>query len=532
MTGRPDYREHFRNRTLYQDVADHARRQPDKVALVVYRGDGPQRDVLSYRHLVQMADRFAGGLLELGVRRGETVSFQLPNWWQTAALFLACVRIGAVANPILTILRSREVGFILRRTRSHVVIMPGTVRGFDHDAMLAELLQSLPDVEHVFSIGGTFEEFFQNGRWEDEHPQAELDALAPDPDDVAQLIFSSGTTGEPKGVLHSHNTLDVGSRFASEPLGLTSDDVVLMFSPVGHQTGFLYGMYMPFANGMKLVFQDTWTPELMLRIVGDEAVTWTLANTTFVVDACEAVERAGPVDLSTLRYFTCGGAPIPPQAVRDAHDKLGTQLVAVWGGTELGCATITLPTDSMERVCGSDSAPNKGVELRAVDDDGAPVPAGTPGRLLVRSPSQHVGYFERPDLDDAAFDADGWFDTGDLGRIGDAGYVRITGRVKDLIIRGGQNIPAIEVEAALTDHPAVREVAVVAYPDERLGERACAVVVPAAGHEAPTLDELTAHLAGQGMVKQFWPERLEIRESLPKTDTGKVQKFVLREQLR
>lgn len=529
-TPRPEHRTLFRNRSLYRDVADHARRQPDKVALVAYRGDGTQRDVLSYRQLVRMADRFAGALLELGVRPGDTVSFQLPNWWQTPAIYLACTRIGAVANPILTILRSREVGFILKRARSRVVILPGILRGFDHDSMLAELRPSLPHLEHVFSIGGSFDEFFVAQRWEDEHPREELDALTPDADDVAQLIFSSGTTGEPKGVLHSHNTLDVGSRFVSDPLHLASDDVVLMFSPVGHQTGFLYGMYMPLANGMKLVFQDTWAPELMLRIVNDEAVTWTLANTTFVVDVCEAVATAGPVDLSTLRYFTCGGAPIPPQAVRDAHDKLGTQLVAVWGGTELGCATITLPSDSLERVCNSDGVPNNGVELRVLDDHGAPVPAGIPGRLVVRSPSQHLGYFERPDLDEAAFDQDGWFDTGDLGRVDDAGYVRITGRVKDLIIRGGENIPAVEVEAALFSHPAVREVAVIAYPDDRLGERACAVVVPAS--EPPTLADLTAHLAAQNMAKQFWPERLEIRESLPKTETGKVQKFVLREQFR
>jgi cyclohexanecarboxylate-CoA ligase len=281
---------------------------------------------------------------------------------------------------------------------------------------------------------------------------------------------------------------------------------------------------------MKVVFQDTWAAEMMLRIVNDEAVTWTLANTTFVVDACEAAATAGPVDLSTLRYFICGGAPIPPRAVRDAHDKLGTQLVAVWGGTELGCATITLPSDSLERVCSSDGGPNKGVELQVLDDHGAPVPTGTPGRLLIRSPSQHLGYFERPDLDEAAFDEDGWFDTGDLGRVDEHGYVRITGRVKDLIIRGGENIPAIEVEAALFSHSAVREVAVVAYPDDRLGERACAVVVPAGA--APTLTDLTAHLAAQNMAKQFWPERLEIRESLPKTETGKIQKFVLREQFR
>jgi cyclohexanecarboxylate-CoA ligase len=524
------HQAYYRNRTLWDDVADHARQRPDKVAIVGYRDDGTQRDVLSYRHLTRLANRFAGALVELGVRPGDIVSFQLPNWWQMPALHLACVRIGAVANPIITILRQREVRFILERAKSRVCIVPGTFRGFDHAAMLAELQPALPHLEHVFAIGSSFDSFFCDRRWEDEHPSEELDALRPDPNAVDQLIFSSGTTGEPKGVLHSSNTLDVASRGISDPLGLGHDDVVLMFSPLGHQTGFLYGMCMPLVNGMKVVLQDTWNPGLMLRLISDEAVTWTLASTTFVVDACAATDAATGPDLSTLRFFTCGGAPIPPQVVRDAHSKLGTKLIAVWGMSEVGSATITLPTDPIERVCNSDGAPNDWVQLRIADSAGKPLPTGTPGRLLIKTAAQHLGYFERPDLDEASYDPDGWFDTGDLARMDESGYIRITGRAKDLIIRGGENIPAVEVEAALFTHPKVAEVAVVAYPDSRLGERACAVVVAAPG-KPPTLAELRAHLDEQGMAKQFWPERLELRASLPKTESGKTQKFVLREEL-
>ncbi|HET9770233.1 MAG TPA: AMP-binding protein, partial [Acidimicrobiia bacterium] len=484
------------------------------------------------------------GLVELNVAPGEVVSFQLPNWWQVAALHLACVRIGAVANPIITILRRREVSFILDRVASRVCIVPGEFRGFDHAAMLAELRAELPELRHAFVCGGTgdppgglerFEPFFCDTRWEDKHPAAELDARRPGTGDPAQIMFTSGTTGEPKGVVHSHHTMDMGLRAVSEPLGLGADDVVLMFSPLGHQTGYLYGMCMPLKYGMKLVLQDAWDPATMLRLVGDERVTWTMGTTTFVLDACAEAARTPWADLSSLRYFTCGGAPIPPKAVTAARSRLGTSLVAVWGMTEVGVCTTTRPEDADEVVCSSDGTPVDWAELRIVDGDGADVPDGVEGRLLVRTPSQHLTYHGRPDLYAAAFPEGveaGWFDTGDLARRspGGDGSIRITGRSKDLIIRGGENIPVAEVEAGLISHPLVHEVAVIAAPDERLGEKVCAVVVPA-GDEAPTLPELRDHLLGLGMAKPYWPELLLVKDSLPKTASGKTQKFALREEL-
>ena len=280
--------------------------------------------------------------------------------------------------------------------------------------------------------------------------------------------------------MHTHNTLDLGLRCVSEPLGLSGEDVVLMFSPLGHQTGYLLGMCMPLRYGMKFVLQDLWEPDIMLRLVAEEGVTWTMGATTFVLDACAAVDRAGgSVDLPTFRYFSCGGAPIPPRAVQLARDKLGTQLVAVWGMTEIGIATTTLPSDiDGAKAMSSDGVAADWVQLRIADDAGSPLPAGTEGRLLVRTPTQHRTYFGRHDLYEANFQH-GWFDTGDIARMDDDGYIRITGRSKDIIIRGGENIPVTEVEAALYRCPQIREVAVVGYPDDRLGERACAVVVPA-----------------------------------------------------
>lgn len=533
--------------TLWDDFAAAAKRHPDKVAIVSHRVTDNRSEVVSYGQLARLAERFAGGLVELNVAPGEVVSFQLPNWWQVAALHLACVRIGAVANPIITILRRREVGFILDRVGSRVCIVPGEFRGFDHAGMLAGLRPELPALEHVFICGGTgdvpeglerFEQFFCDTRWEDKHPASELDARRPDPGEPAQIMFTSGTTGEPKGVVHSHSTMDVGLRAVSEPLGLGADDVVLMFSPLGHQTGYLYGMCMPLKYGMKLVLQDAWDPATMLRLVGDERVTWTMGTTTFVLDACAAAAQHPEADLSSLRYFTCGGAPIPPKAVTEARARLGTSLVAVWGMTEVGVCTTTRPGDSDETVCSSDGTPVEWAELRIVDGDGADVPDGVEGRLLVRTPSQHLTYHGRPDLYDAGFPDGveaGWFDTGDLARRSSTGSsagrsIRITGRSKDLIIRGGENIPVTEVESGLIAHPLVHEVAVVAVPDERLGEKVCAVIVPA-GDEAPTLPDLRAHLESLGMAKPYWPELLLIKDALPKTASGKTQKFALREEL-
>jgi len=529
--------------TLWEEFAAHADRQPDKVAIVSHRVADGAADTVTYGELARLAGRFAAGLVELGVAPGEVVSFQLPNWWEVAALHLACVRIGAVANPIITILRRREVGFILDRVASRVCIVPGTFRGFDHGAMVAGLRAELPRLEHVFvcRAGGdeptpglnAFEAFFVDTPWEDKHPAAELDARRPAAGDPAQLMFTSGTTGEPKGVLHSHETMDVGLRAVSEPLGLGADDVVLMFSPLGHQTGYLYGMCMPLKYGMKLVLQDAWDPDTMLALVERERVTWTMGTTTFVLDACAAAARHREADLSSLRFFTCGGAPIPPKAVTEARARLGTQLVAVWGMTEVGVCTITRPDDRDETVCASDGTPADWVELRIVDGAGVDQPTGSEGRLLVRTPSQHLTYHARPDLYEAGFPdgvAAGWFDTGDLARMAPDGSIRITGRAKDLIIRGGENIPVAEVEAGIISHPLVHEVAVVAVPDERLGEKVCAVVVPT-GDEPPTLDGLRAHLEGLGMAKPFWPERLVVKDALPKTASGKTQKFALREEL-
>ena len=524
----------WRDRTVVDDFADIVRSGPDKVAVVSHHAAGTT-EVLSFRQLARLTHRFAGALVELGIRPGEPVSFQLPNWWQFTALVLACGRVGAIANPIIPILRRREVGFILDRVESRVAIVPDHFRGFAHGEMLGQLRDEVSSLDHAFVLGddlapGTesFSEHFVGARWEERHDDAELAQRAPAADDVAQIQFTSGTTGEPKGVVHTHNTLYAGMRSVPEALGLGAEDVVLMSSTMAHQTGYLYGCLMPASLGMKVVYQDVWDGGTMLELVGDEGVTWTMGATPFVLDAVAAARTTGR-KVHSLRYFACAGAPIPPHVVAAVREALGAQLVAIWGMTENGAVTFTRPDDPPDFAARSDGRPVPWMELKVVDRDGAEVRRGEVGRLMARGAAQCVGYFKRPDLYAAALDAQGFFDTGDLARMDETGAIRISGRGKDLIIRGGENVPVLEVEAALYRHPRVREVAVVGYPDERLGERACAVVVPEG--EAPTLGELTAHLEREGMARQFWPERLEVVDELPKTPSGKIQKYRLRQRV-
>jgi cyclohexanecarboxylate-CoA ligase len=521
----------WRDTTLLDDFLANVAERPDKIAIVADHAGAPT-ETLTFGQLGDIVDRIAAGLLELGVRPGEIVSFQLPNWWQFAAMNLAITRVGAVTNAILPILRHRELAFILERTGSRLCVVPDSFRGFDYAGMLNDVAASVPTLTHVFAVGAagdrpgvhSFDRFFLE---RDPAPASVLDPLRPAGDDVAQVQFTSGTTGEPKGVVHTHNTVRCGTRSVTGRLGLNPDDALLFFSPLAHTVGYYFGCYLPLADGMTVVYQDAWDAEHMLDLVNTYQCVWTMAAPTFLADLCATVEKTG-VTIPSMRIISCAGAPVPPPLIAEVNRRLGATVLVAWGMTEVGAVTTTTTDDPDTLVTTTDGCPPDWVELTVVDADGHAVPAGTPGRLLVRGASTCLTYFKRPDLF-AAATHDGWLDTGDIAVQWDNGYIRIASRSKDLVIRGAENIPVVEVESALLDHPAVRDVAVIAVPDDRLGERACAVLVPRDPRNPPTLPELLRHLAELNMAKQFWPEYLHIIDALPTTATGKVQKFKLRE---
>lgn len=519
---------------LLTDYLDEATaRHPDKVALTGRNSVSDVTVTLSWRQLRRLVDRIAAGLVGLGVGKADVVACQLPNWWEFVALHLACVRIGALTNPLMPIFRQRELRYMLGFARARVLVVPRNFRNFDYPSMVATLRADLPELRHVLTIGGTgpdsFEEVLIARRWEDECDTSTLFAQRrPHPDDAVQLLYTSGTTGEPKGVLHSSNTLLSILQQYAKRLHITGDDVILMASPMGHQAGFMYGLMMSPMLGAKLVLQDIWVPEEAARLIRDEGVTYTKGSTPFLADLTNtpAIDR---YDIGTLRTFVSSGAPIPRVLVERASQRLGAAIISAWGMSETGSVTTTIPGDPDERIFGTDGVALPGMEVRVVDAADAVLPSGSEGRLQCRGIGNFLGYFLRPELSQAT--ADGWFDTGDLAVMRDDGYIRITGRAKDILIRGGENVPVVEVENALYRHPAIREVAVVGMPDARLGERACAFVSLQPGH-ALDLAGMTRFLETQQMARQYFPERLEVLPELPRTASGKIQKYLLRDLAR
>lgn len=520
----------IRSRGLWRDqtIQDHfeevLKRTPDKTAVVGYRQDTPVPRRISYRELDALAQRIAVSLSALGVKRHDVVSFQLPNWWEFIALSLACVRVGAVANPLMPIFRERELAFMLGLTESKVLVVPRSFRGFDYQSMARGLKGTVPTLEHVIVVDGDGEDSFDTMLLA-ERP---VDTVVMEPlaaDDVLLIMFTSGTTGEPKGVMHTSNTMFAALHAFIERIGVTPDDNVLSAAPLGHLTGYAVLATIPLMLGSTAVLQDVWDGKRGLEIMAREKVGFTAGSTPFLVDMCQAVE-SGVAKVPSFRLFLCAGAPIPRVLIKNARELMGLTVCSAWGMTEVVAACVTEPDGAADKASASDGRALPGVELKIVDEAGEQVPAGETGRLLIKTPSLFGGYLKRPQA--SKLTDDGWFDTEDRAYMDEEGYIRINGRSKDIIIRGGENIPVVEVENLLYGHPAVALAAIVAYPDERMGERACAFVVPKAG-QSFTFDEMTRYFDEVKLTKQYRPERLEVIDQLPSTPSGKVQKFRLRE---
>ena len=503
---------------------------PDKRVLAGVR-DGSNWIELTSEELLTDIVTVSSELAALGLGAGDVICLQLPNWTEAVIYTYAAFRLGAVVCPVTTIYRQRELSFILERTDCRIAVVPSTYRGHDYAAMVSRLADALPHLEHVICVGDTaIETVLSSQRLVAGTGAPPVQPAQVESDDLAVLAFTSGTTGEAKGVMHSHASMtaaiDDFVAHAGFGTGLTS----LVMSPFGHLTGFTWGILMPLKGGGDVVLLEAWNPEQALDLFARYSVTFTMGATPFLSDLLDAAAgRSGAV---FPRMFVCAGAPIPPSLIERALTLHDTRVVSGWGMSEYPIGTSTSVMDDPSLASTTDGRPAGRAEVRVVDAEGNQVAVGQEGDVIIRGPGLFRGYYKRDDLTAESFTASGHLKTGDRARLlDDRGHLRISGRTKDLIIRGGENIPVVEIENILLTHPAIKEVALVPLPHERLGETACACVVPTPGNESPTVIEMGAFLAVHGVATQFFPEAVRRCAELPRTPSGKIQKFVLRDQV-
>jgi acyl-CoA synthetase (AMP-forming)/AMP-acid ligase II len=467
----------------------------------------------------RMARSLAGWLVAEGIGPGDVVMLQLPNWVEAAASFFAAAYVGAVVVPVVHFYGPKEVGYILRATEPAVVITPDRFGHTDHLAMYEELLTAHPDTLWLVASDGSTDlpaRAVALASTADHAPLAH--AIAVDADAPALIGFTSGTTRDPKGVVHSHNTILCETRQLAEmnslpgPPGLTG-------APVGHFIGMIGAFLMPLLRHEPVHLIDVWNPGEVLRVMREEQVGVLGGATYFLTSLLDHPDFSAE-HRALMPYAGLGGAPIPA-AVAERLEGLGITMFRSYGSTEHPSITGSGPTAPRDKRLYTDGCAMPGVELR-LDDD---------AQILSRGPDLFLGYTD-PELTAAVFDDDGWYHTGDVGTLDTDGYLAITDRISDVIIRGGENLSAQEIEEQLLTIPGLAEVAVVAAPDERLGEHAAAVVRVLDGTEPPTLDAVRDHLEHVGLARQKWPEELHVVDELPRTASGKVQKFRLRQALR
>jgi cyclohexanecarboxylate-CoA ligase len=469
------------------------------------------------------ADRVAAALRAEGVAPGDVVAYQLPNWWEAVALAWGIVTVGAIASPLTPTLRHAEVGFVIESTGAKLVVGAREFRGFDHAQMLRDLGYA----------GPTW--LVRDGELDDILTSGESAPVEPAPataGDAALILWTSGTTSQPKGVVHTQQSLRQEADGLGDAHAFTIADRQLLPMPLTHVAGYTYGVLMPLLLGVPAILMDVWEPGAALGIVARERISVMISTPVFVRSMIDHADF-DDADTSSVRLLSLGGAGVAPATVREGAARFGGAggcwCKRTYGSTEYPTLTTGRLGDDPERQATNDGVLIGPAELRIVDPATQhDVTDGQPGELWARGPEMFSGYLD-PALDETAFADGGWFRTGDLATVAD-GYLTIVDRLKDIVIRGGENISAAEVEHALLGHPAVADCAVVAMPDRTMGERVCAFVIPR-GDAPPTLAALAQHVVDSGLAKFKRPERLELRAELPRTPSGKVQKGPLRDEI-
>ncbi len=531
LTFNEQRRAAYRQQGLWGDasLADYwqqtARAMPDKIAVVDNHGAS-----YTYSALDHAASCLANWMLAKGIESGDRIAFQLPGWCEFTVIYLACLKIGAVSVPLLPSWREAELVWVLNKCQAKMFFAPTLFKQTRPVDLILPLQNQLPQLQQIVGVdklAPATSSLSLSQIIADNTPLTT--AITTHGDELAAVLFTSGTEGLPKGVMLTHNNILASERAYCARLNLTWQDVFMMPAPLGHATGFLHGVTAPFLIGARSVLLDIFTPDACLALLEQQRCTCMLGATPFVYDLLNVLEKQ-PADLSALRFFLCGGTTIPKKVARECQQR-GIKLLSVYGSTESSPHAVVNLDDPLSRFMHTDGYAAAGVEIKVVDDARKTLPPGCEGEEASRGPNVFMGYFDEPELTARALDEEGWYYSGDLCRMDEAGYIKITGRKKDIIVRGGENISSREVEDILLQHPKIHDACVVAMPDERLGERSCAYVVLKAPHHSLSLEEVVAFFSRKRVAKYKYPEHIVVIEKLPRTASGKIQKFLLRKDI-
>lgn len=531
LTFNEQRRAAYRQQGLWGDasLADYwqqtARAMPDKIAVVDNHGAS-----YTYSALDHAASCLANWMLAKGIESGDRIAFQLPGWCEFTVIYLACLKIGAVSVPLLPSWREAELVWVLNKCQAKMFFAPTLFKQTRPVDLILPLQNQLPQLQQIVGVDKLAPATSSLSLSQIIADNTSLTtAITTHGDELAAVLFTSGTEGLPKGVMLTHNNILASERAYCARLNLTWQDVFMMPAPLGHATGFLHGVTAPFLIGARSVLLDIFTPDACLALLEQQRCTCMLGATPFVYDLLNVLEKQ-PADLSALRFFLCGGTTIPKKVARECQQR-GIKLLSVYGSTESSPHAVVNLDDPLSRFMHTDGYAAAGVEIKVVDDARKTLPPGCEGEEASRGPNVFMGYFDEPELTARALDEEGWYYSGDLCRMDEAGYIKITGRKKDIIVRGGENISSREVEVILLQHPKIHDACVVAMSDERLGERSCAYVVLKAPHHSLSLEEVVAFFSRKRVAKYKYPEHIVVIEKLPRTTSGKIQKFLLRKDI-
>ncbi|MEA4896082.1 MAG: AMP-binding protein [Oscillospiraceae bacterium] len=491
---------------------------------------------LTYSQLNEKADALAAYLEKRGIGQEDVVSFQIPPRSEFVIALFACMKIGAIPAPLGLCFVDDELKGLLAMLGSRLHISTATYRATNRIEMISSVKASLPNLNGLIFVCDSDAERKALPRGADSLAEIlasdgrPVKPSAANSNDIALILCTSGTTKGCKAVMYTHNNIIYSEEVFNETLGLTGDDAIFMPAPLSHATGLHHGIISPMLNGGRLVLEERFICSDAVMIMNREKCTYSMGATPFIYDLLKQLEESGDT-LPHLRFYICGGAPVPKELVQRAWNEFGLLVCECYGSTESVPHVCVRPDECLENDGRSSGRTMGAIEVRVVDKNRNPVPPGVIGEEASRGPNVFVGYLNAPSLTDAVLDDDGWFYSGDLCVSDENGNIKIVGREKDIIVRGGENLNSNDINENLEGCPGIADHTIIGMPDERLGERICAFIVLSDITRTVTKEDIISYLQSKKIHKRHWPERVEIIDAIPRTESGKVKKNLLAEEL-